>query len=264
MNEWILCHVQGKLYSSFALSPSSRTNRHFCCQFSVTTKANSCTTKSYLFVIFCSDICSQSKVLHHNLKKVVLLIHYEHMVLHNLNRSSQCPVTYFMGGTGAEHLAVQMDEKHTGQRKLITAHFPSILMVCCGPICSAKKSHKLWLKLRESSYLPCCFVACHPATSRECVCVCLRVCPWLRDSSVEKCQTPQALDVSCRPPHLHDHVSRPVGEKAAPQRKEGRRVERFYITRFNQLRVQSTAVQECLASDLLPVLGTGVMEWCSF
>ena len=39
---------------------------------------------------------------------------------------SQYPVTNFVGGTGTEHLAVQMDEKHTGQKKLITAHFPSI------------------------------------------------------------------------------------------------------------------------------------------
>lgn len=40
----------------------------------------------------------------------------------NLNWSLQRPVTSFMDGTGAEHLAVQMDEKHTGQSKFITAH----------------------------------------------------------------------------------------------------------------------------------------------
>lgn len=39
---------------------------------------------------------------------------------------SRYPVTYFVGGIGTEHLAVQMDEKHIGQKKLITAHFPSI------------------------------------------------------------------------------------------------------------------------------------------
>ena len=52
-----------------------------------------------------------------------------------------------------------------------------------------------------------------------CVCVCVFVCLCLcvharHDSSIEKCQTPPALDVSGRPPHLHDHVSLPVAEKA--------------------------------------------------
>lgn len=48
------------------------------------------------------------------------------MVHLNLNWSSQYPVTDLMGGTGTEQLAVQMDEKHTEQRKFITAHFQSI------------------------------------------------------------------------------------------------------------------------------------------
>lgn len=64
------------------------------------------------------------KVVHHKVSSSVDPC--GHMVQYNLNWSLQYPVTYFMGGTGTEHLAVQMDEKHTGQRQLITPHFPSI------------------------------------------------------------------------------------------------------------------------------------------
>lgn len=99
------------------------------------------------------------------------------MVQHNLNWSLQYPVTDLMGGVGTEQLAVQMDEKHAEQRTFIMAHFQSVQIFCCRPICFARMIQKLWLKLRESPYLPCCFVACPSATSRVlrvCLCVCTR------------------------------------------------------------------------------------------
>lgn len=43
-------------------------------------------------------------------------------------------------------------------------------IVSCRPICLTKKSHTLWLKLRASSYLPCCF---HGMSFSLCVCVCV-------------------------------------------------------------------------------------------
>lgn len=61
----------------------------------------------------------------------------------------------------------------------------------------------------------------------------VRPCPWLCDSSKGKCHTPQALDVSSRPPHPHDHVSLPVGEKTVSQRKGGRK-KRLYVICFKQ------------------------------
>lgn len=161
------------------------------------------------------------------------------MVRHNLNWSWQCPVTYFMGGTGSEHMAVQMDEKHTGQRKPTRAHFPPINMVCCGLICSAKKSHTLWFKL---SLHICPAASCNPV---QCVCVlvCVLVCVC---AFVPGCVNHPSRSVRllrhlmCQIAlHLHDHVSLPVGEKAAPQQK-GRKAERHYITSFKQLGIQFT------------------------
>lgn len=55
--------------------------------------------------------------------------------------------------------------------------------------------------------------------------MCLLVCARLCDSSIGKCQTPQALDVSSRPPHLHDHVSPPVGEEGCFSAKRRKKEE---------------------------------------
>lgn len=115
------------------------------------------------------------------------------------------------GVTEPEHLAVQMDVERTGQRKLITAYFPSICRVCRGPICSAKKSHKLWLQIERGFISTLLFPGL--TFSYTLVSVCVRahtlvcVCPWLCDSCIGKCQTPRALNVSSRPPHHHDRVS---------------------------------------------------------
>lgn len=75
-------------------------------------------------------------------QKVWLLIRVGIWSLVTKFESSWCPFTYFMRGEAPAHLAVQMDKTYTGQRKLISGCFLSDQIVCCGPICLSKKSHK--------------------------------------------------------------------------------------------------------------------------
>lgn len=170
------------------------------------------------------------------------------MVQDNRNWSSQYPVTYFMGGTGTEHLAVQMDGNIQDKENSLQPIFHPSNLSAVDPYAWPKR------------VINCDFngerVHIYPAVlwrvillQAECV---------LCDSSIEKCQTPQALDVSSRPPHLHDHVSLRVGEKAVSQWK-GRRKKRFYIPCFGQLRVQHTVVHKCITSGFIAVIGTWFM-----
>lgn len=85
-----------------------------------------------------------------------------------------------------------------------------------------KKRGKKVRNCNSSSDVPCCFVPYLSATSRV-------LCVFLCDSSIRMCHTPQALDVSSRPPRLRDHVSPPAGEKAFSQRKRGTN-QRLYVT----------------------------------
>lgn len=97
-----------------------------------------------------------------------------------------------------------------------------------------------------NSDVPCCFVPYLSATSRV-----LRV--FVCDSSIRMCHTPQALDVSSRPPRLRDHVSPPAGEKAFSQRKGGTN-QRLYVTCL-------LPIKESKSKRLLSRLGTWGMLW---
>lgn len=155
-----------------------------------------------------------------------------HMVQPNLNWSLQHPVTYFMDGTGTEHLSAQMDEKRTGQSDFITAHLASMENSLLQTHMLNQKESYIVTQI-ESEFISTLLFSWHVFQP---VCVCVRACPCLCESSIRKCHTPQALDVSSRPPHLHDHVSLPVGEKDVPQQKGGGKKMGLYVTCFSQLK----------------------------